>query len=58
VSAKLGFLSIVHVQLGPQKLSVIQSSKVSAFRGCIIIEVNGRKVGTFGIVHYIMGVRF
>ena len=27
------------------------------FRGCISIEVNGRTVGTFGIVRYIMGVR-
>ena len=28
------------------------------FRGCLSIEVNGRTVGTFGIVHYIVGVRF
>ena len=28
------------------------------FRGCLNIEVNGRTVGTFRIVHYIMGVRF
>ena len=27
-------------------------------RGCLSIEVNGRTVGTFRIVHYIMGVRF
>ena len=26
------------------------------FRGCLSIEVNGRKVGTFGIVRYIAGV--
>ena len=26
-------------------------------RGCLSIEVNGRTVGTFRIVHYIMGVR-
>jgi len=31
---------------------------VSAFRGCLSIEVNGRTVGTFGIVRYIVGVRF
>ena len=28
------------------------------FRGCLSIEVNGRTVGTFRIVCYIMGVRF
>ena len=28
------------------------------FRGCLSIEVNGRTVGTFGIVRYIVGVRF
>ena len=27
-------------------------------RGCLSIEVNGRTIGTFRIVHYIMGVRF
>ena len=27
------------------------------FRGYLIIEVNGRTVGTFRIVHYIVGVR-
>ena len=27
------------------------------FRGCLSIEVNGRTVGTFRIVHYIMGIR-
>ena len=28
------------------------------FRGCLSIEVNGRTVGTFRIVRYIVGVRF
>ena len=28
------------------------------FRGCLSIEVNGRAVGIFRIVHYIMGVRY
>ena len=28
------------------------------FRGCLSIEVNGRTVRTFGIVRYIMDVRF
>ena len=27
------------------------------FRGCLSVEVNGRTVWTFGIVHYIVGVR-
>ena len=30
----------------------------SLFRGCVSIEVNGRTVGTFGIVCYIVDVRF
>ena len=58
MSAKLGSLCIVCVQLGPRKLSVIRSSGASLFRGCLIIEVNGRTVGTFRIVRYIVGVRF
>ena len=28
------------------------------FRGCLSIEVNGRAIGTFRIVHYIVGVRY
>ena len=28
------------------------------FRDCLSIEVNGRTVRTFGIVRYIVGVRF
>ena len=31
---------------------------VAGCPGCLSIEVNGRTVGTFGIVHYIVGVRF
>ena len=56
---KSGSLSIACEQLGPQKLSVTWSSGVSAVQGlCLSIEVNGRTVGTFRIVRYIMGVRF
>ena len=58
MSAKLGSLSIACVQLGPRKLSVIRSSGVSLFRGCLRIEVNGRLIGTFRIVRYIVGVRY
>ena len=46
---------IVSVQLGAQKLSVIWSSRVSAIQE-LHIEVNGRTVGTFGIVRYIVDV--
>ena len=28
------------------------------FRGCLSVEVNGRAVGTFRIVRYIVGVRY
>ena len=35
MSAKLGSLSVVCVQLGPQKLSVIRSSRVSAIQGLL-----------------------
>ena len=58
MSAKSGSLSIACVQLGPRKLSVIQSSEVSAIQGCLNIEVNGRAIGTFRIVCYIVGVRY
>ena len=58
MSAKPGSLSIACIQLGPQKLSIIQSSGVSAIQGLLSIEVNGRTVGTFRIVRYIVGVRF
>ena len=44
----------VCIQLGPRKLSVIWSSGVSAFQGLLSIEVNGRTVGTSGIVRYII----
>ena len=57
MSAKSGSLSIVCVQLG---LPVIWSSGVAGcplFRGYLSIEVNGRTVGTFRIVRYIVGVR-
>ena len=56
--AKSGSLSIAYVQLGPRKLSVIRSSGVSAVQGCLSIAVNGRAVGTFRNVRYIVGVRY
>ena len=59
MSAKSGSLSIACVQLGPRKLSVIYGvAGCPLFRGCLSIEVNGRAVGTFRIVRYIVGVRY
>ena len=58
MSAKSESLSTACVQLGPRKLSVIRSSGVSAIQGCLSIEVNGKAIGTFRIVCYIMGVRY
>ena len=53
MSAKSESLSIVCIQSGPQKLSVIQSSRVSTIQGLLkYIEVNGKTVGTFRIVLY------
>ena len=57
MSTKSASLSIDCVQLGVRKLSFIRSSEVSPFRDCLTVEVNGRTVGTFGIVHCIVGVR-
>ena len=57
MSAKSGSLSIVCEQLGPRKVSVIRTvAGCPLFRGCLSIEVNGRTVGTFRIVCYMMGV--
>ena len=56
MSTKSGSLSIVCIQLGPRKLSIIRSSGVSAIQGLLSNEVNGRTVGTFRIVRYIVGV--
>ena len=52
--------SIVRVQLGPriQSCPLYGVARCPPFRGCLSIEVNGRTVGTFGIVCYIVGVRF
>ena len=52
MSAKSG-LSIVCLQLGPR---IHRVAGCPLFRGCLSIEVNGRTVGTFRIVRYIMGV--
>ena len=57
MSAMSGSLvNYVCVQLGPRRLFVIWSNRVSAIQGCLIIEVNGRTVGTFRIVRYVAGV--
>ena len=55
--AKLGLLSITCVHMGPN-CPLYRAARCPLFRGCLSIEVNGRTVGTFRIVHYIMGVYF
>ena len=54
MSAKSRSLSIACVQLGPRKLSIIRGSRVSTIQG--LPKVNGRAVGTFRIVRYIVSV--
>ena len=54
MSAKSGSLSIVCVQLGPRKVSVIQSSGVSAIQG---IEVNGRTIGSLSVILWVSAVK-
>ena len=49
MSAKSGSLSIACIQLGLRNCPLY---------GCLSIEVNGRAVGTFRIVRYIVGVRY
>ena len=41
-----------------ESCSLYGVARCPLFRGCLSIEVNGRTVRTFGIVHYIVGVRF
>ena len=53
VSTKLVSLTIVRVHLRRRKLSIIRSSGVSTVQE---YWSEGRTVGTFGIVRYIMGV--
>ena len=57
MSANSGSLSIVCLQLGPRKCPLYGVAGCPLFRGCLSIEVNGRAVGTFRIVRYIVGVR-
>ena len=46
MSTKSGLLSIVCVQLGPQKLSVIRSSEVSAIEGLLkVLKLIERQSG-------------
>ena len=51
-----GVSCTICIQVGPWKLFTIRSSGVSAIQGCLSIEVNGRTVGTFRIIRYIVGV--
>ena len=63
MSAKLGLLSIVCVQLGVEKganyiqcLPLYGAEGCPLSRGCLSIEVNGRTVGIFRSVCYIVDV--
>ena len=58
MSTKLGSLSIACIQLGSKNCLLFGVVGCPLFRGCLSIEVDGRTVGTFRIVRYIMGVRF
>ena len=58
MSAKSGSLSILAYNWDCKSCSLYRVAGCPLFRGCLSIEVNGRTVGTFRIVHYIMGVRF
>ena len=56
----MGSLSIACVQLGHKNCPLYEVVGCSLFRGCLSqlsVEVNGRAVGTFRIVRYIVGVR-
>ena len=73
MSTKSGSLSIVCVQMGPRKVSSSRVSTIqgllkysleprppgggSRYETSLSIEVNGRTVGTFRIVRYIVVVR-
>ena len=54
----LGVIEYSYIHLGPRKLSIMQRGGVRLVRGCLSIVVIGRTVGSFRIVHYIMGARF
>ena len=51
-------LSIACVQLRPRNCPLYRVAWCPLCRGCLSIEVNGRTVGTFRIVRYIVGVRY
>ena len=55
VSAKLGWLMIVRIQLGVWNCSLYGVAGCPLFRGCLSTEVNGRTVWTFRSARYIMG---
>ena len=57
MSAKLGSLSIVAYNWDCENCPLYGVAGCPLFGGCLSIEVNGRTVGTFRIVRYIVGVR-
>ena len=58
MSAKSGLLSIVCMHWDHENCPLHGVVGCPLFRGCLSIEANGRTVGTFRIVRYIVGVRF
>ena len=59
VSAKSGSLSILLAyNWDRERCPLYGAAGCPLFRGCLSIEVNGRAVGTFRIVRYIVGVRY
>ena len=54
MSTKSGSLSIEYCESCP----LYGVARCLLFRGCLSIEVNGRPIGAFRIVCYIVGVRY
>ena len=58
MSAKSGSLSTAAYSWDRENCPLYGVAGCPLFRGCLSIEVNGRAIGTFRIVHYIVGVRY
>ena len=56
MSTNLGSLSIVLYNWERENCPLHEVARCPLFRGCLSIEVNGRIVGTFRIVHYTVDV--
>ena len=58
MTAKSGSLSIAVHNWDRENFPLYRVAGCPIFRGCLSIEVNGRAVGTFRIVRYILGVHY